>query len=393
MAAIVAARNGANVTIFERQDRVGRKILSTGNGRCNLTNVNISSANYQCTDPHFVDPALSLFSTMQARDFFNEIGALTLEEDEGKVFPVTGQASTILDVLRSEAQRLGIATSTQSEIMRISKNSDGFTFSSNGNTYSTDKIILACGGSTMPHLGGSDKGLRLCQSFGHKVIDQYPVLVPLKTSNANLHHKGVKVQGVASVTINGGSLVTMSGEFLFTDYGLSGPPIIQLSLVVQRALRHGKKVKLALDMLPHLTFSDLLDNLQNRCSRRPDDCAETMMIGIVHKRLIRALLMNAGIDDPLYISSSLKPEQMRRVVASIKGWNFDITGALSWNEAHVMAGGIDTSDIVPDTMESRKIPGLYIIGEMLDVTGDCGGYNLQWAWSSGFCAAIHASGI
>ena len=392
MAAIAAARLGARVVLQEAQERVGKKILATGNGRCNLTNSRCSPAKYHGEHPDFCAGALHGFPVPSTTAFFESLGALCKEEDEGRVFPVTGQASTILDVLRAEIARLGIEVRTQAAVREIIPAAEGFVLRLTGGQLATDRVIVTAGGKAAPHLGGTDSGLHLLEKLGHSIAPAYPVLVPLKTDfRFGRHLKGVKMIAGVKLEIQGAPAGHESGEILFTEYGISGPPIIQLSISANAALLRKQSVSLSLDLFPSWDEARLRDHLHDRYAARqeiPLDCA---CIGLVHKRMIVPFVQSSGIADAHLPAGRITPGETERMARLLKQWKFAVTGSLSWKDAHVMAGGVRTDGFNADALESLRVKGLFAAGEVLDITGDCGGHNLQWAWASGHTAGSSAA--
>lgn len=391
IAAITAARSGAEVTIFERNDRVGKKLLATGNGQCNLTNLYCDHTHFHGENPHFVDEIFNRFTINDTVDFFNYLGALTVAENDGKMYPRTYQASTILDVLRFELESCGIAVKTQTPITSVKKSKSNFTLYSDNFHFSADAVIIACGSKAAPQLGGTSSGIDILKSMGHSTTATFPVLVPLKTDFPhNRHCKGTKVLADISLFINNEKIANEYGEVLFTEYGFSGPTVIQLSILAITALQQSKNVTCIIDLFPDKTFDDLIEHLHMRFTRKANFPVETSLIGFVNKRLISSVLTESGITDIKKVSGDISEVETRHFAEIVKKWTFTITGSLSWKEAHVCAGGIRTSEFNNATLESGLIKGLYATGEVLDITGDCGGYNLQWAWSSGVVAARSA---
>ncbi|HEX2957886.1 MAG TPA: NAD(P)/FAD-dependent oxidoreductase [Chitinispirillaceae bacterium] len=392
IAAITAARSGADVTVFERNDRIGKKLLATGNGQCNLTNLNCDHSHFHGENPHFVDDAFKCFTINETTGFFNSLGALTVAENDGRMYPRTYQASTILDVLRFELDSCGITVKTQTPIISVKKNKSNFTLFSEDIHFTSDAVIVSCGSRAAPQLGGSSSGVDILNSLGHSSTATFPVLVPLKTDFPHSRHlKGTKVLADISLIINDKKVTTDYGEILFTEYGLSGPPVIQLSILVNTALHQNKKVKCTVDLFPDKTYDELIEHLHKRFTNKSTFSIDTSLIGFINKRLITSVITESGITDPKKMSCDIHRVEINRIAATVKKWAFTITGSLSWNDAHVCAGGIKTSEFNSATMESGLVEGLYATGEVLDITGDCGGYNLQWAWSSGVVAGRSAA--
>jgi len=390
MAAIAAARAGVSVGLLERQDRVGRKLLATGNGQCNLSHTGVSEVHYHGTNPAFVGPALHQFGVQNTLSFFDDLGILTTVEDDGEIYPLCRQASAVLDVLRHEAERLGVRTVVSADVSRIVPSARAFTVIHGSARTEAATVILAAGGKAMPQLGGGESGLRLAVGLGHRAVASYAALVPLKTDCPyNRQLKGTKVDATVTLEVAGGPTRAERGEVLFTDYGVSGPPLIQLSLPAAKALHEGRAVRLVLDLFDQWPAQELTGHLQARFERAGDAPLEQALIGLCHKRLIPALLGTAGLSRTASSAASLA--LAARLAATCRAWPMSVTGSLSYNEAHVMCGGIDCADVDPESLQSRLVGGLYFAGELLDVTGDCGGYNLQWAWSSGHVAGERAA--
>ncbi len=392
-AGIVAARNGAKVVVLEQMNRVGKKILATGNGRCNLTNENIKIERYHGRKPEFAINALEQFNMEQTVQFFEYMGISCKAEDGGKVYPWSDQASSVLDVMRYEMERLGIEERVEAGVRSIHPAKKGFTVVlRDGEEVIGDRVIIAAGGKAAPNLGANGSGYGLVIPLGHRLVEPFPALVQLKLKgNFFKALKGVKFIGSAAVGIGAGELRRETGEVLFTDYGISGPPIFQLSRMAGEQLQRGITPWLELDMFPGYTREELLKMLGFKLGYQPQKPLDFSFVGLINKRLIPVLLKESGIDDIKRQSQSLSSEELENLIGILKGWRFEIIGTNSWSDAQVTAGGIDVRDIDSVTMESRLVPGLYFAGEIIDIDGDCGGFNLQWAWSSGYAAGMNAS--
>lgn len=384
-AAIRAAQRGAAVTIYERGERVGKKLLATGNGRCNLTNLYADETHYYGKNPKFVISALSRFSVADTIDFFGQLGLLTRTEEAGKVYPYCGQASAVLDVLRMELARLGVRILTRFEVKNIGKRQNKFSLTSyDGRRESADCVILSVGGCASPSLGSNGSGYDIARQFGHTISPLAPVLVQIKTDTAFVKAlKGLKVNGVLSIEKNGRVIASDQGEILFADYGISGPPVFQLS-------RYAKpNTEAVIDLMKEYTQSEIIEMLSVR--RSVTLTLENYFTGILQKRLGQTILRVCGMTPLSRVSDTLSDQDVCKIANTIKAWRIPITGTLSWNHAQVTSGGVETNEVSPSTMESKLVTGLYITGELLDIDGDCGGYNLQWAWSSGYLAGEAAA--
>lgn len=394
IAAISARRLGADVTIIEKNARVGKKILTTGNGRCNFTNINADISYYHGNNPGFAHGALSNFTIEDTIRFFGDLGIEHKVEELGKVFPMSDQASSILDVLLYEMNRIGVRIICDACVKEITKEKGDFAIKlGNGSTYRGDRVILAAGGKAMPSTGSDGSGYELAAMLGHHVTDVFPALVQLMLEGSFFKQiDGVKIVGTAEILHNGKSVVKDRGDILFANYGVSGPPILQISRKAGEFLLEGKEAFLRIVMMDQMTRDELGNILERRFRSDPGKPADFSLVGFVNKRLIPAVLAEAGIRDAKRPVAGLSPKDQEAIVNVLTDWRFRIRGTKSWPSAQVTAGGVDTDEIDQDTMESLLVEGLYFAGEIVDIDGQCGGFNLQWAWSSGYvaggCAAI-----
>lgn len=390
MAGISASQAGGRVIIIERNNRVGKKILATGNGRCNYTNINLSINNYHGNNPKFPYSALSKFDVNQTINFFERMGITPFIEEDGRVFPLSLQSSSVLDVLRHEIEDLGIEIILESYVKDIKKDKRFVVELDNGETIEGDKVILATGGKAMPNSGSDGNGYNLAKNLGHKTIDSFPGLVQLHLEgNIFKEISGVKFPGVAQLISRGKVLIEDSGDILFTNYGISGPPILQISRIALDNLRKDKDLELRISIIHTMTKESLVGYLEERFMFMSRKSIEESLIGLINKRLINPILGEINIDKNKKIANISKKEILK-LSEILTSWKFKIIGSQGWNQAQVTAGGIDTKDINNKTFESKLIKGLYIIGELLDIDGDCGGFNLQWAWSSGYIAGLNS---
>lgn len=392
-AAIVAAKNNAEVTIYERLDRVGKKILATGNGRCNLSNINTQIINYHGKESNYIEKIFEFFGVQKTLSFFDDIGIYPYIDEEGKVYPYSLQASSVLDALRYEANRLGVKEFTNFKIMDLIKNKETFVMiDADGKKHITDAVIVCCGGKASSQLGSDGSGYKLFEKFGHKLIEPFPALVQLKLNADNLKRiKGVKIQGNIKALQNSKLIRQDSGEILFTDYGVSGPPVLQISRMTLENLNRNKKVFIQIDMFPEFERNQLYELLTNRFNKMKYKNIEESFNGLINKRLIPVILKEAEIMDTKIKCTKLNRKQVYKIIEVLKNWTFEVIGYYSWQQAQVTAGGIETKDFDRNTLESKKVKNLYAAGEVLDIDGDCGGFNLQWAWSSGYTAGYYAS--
>ena len=387
-AALAASENtDAQVVLLERQARVGKKLSATGNGRCNLTNLHANEGGYHGEDPSFADFALEKYNVEDTLNWFRSLGLFTVAEDSGRVYPYSDQANSVVDVLRFALERPNIRLETAFEVEKVKKNGDVFLIEGTNGTVECDKLIIACGGLAGTKLGGSMSGYKLLRSFGHKCTKLRPTLVQLKSSwpgAASL--KGVRANCHAQILFNGQLFAQSSGELQFTEYGLSGPVIFEISRDV--CAQRGQWV-CKLDLLPEIDEGTLKAELLRR--KQTNLPVSELLTGILHNRLGRVLTKSVGISDYVPVAQ-LEDHEIEAVCKAVKGFEVNLTEPMGMDSAQVTAGGIVTSEFDPETMESKLVPGLYACGEVLDIDGDCGGYNLQWAWSSGRLAGAHAGG-
>lgn len=391
ISAISAKKNGAEVTILERNSRVGKKILATGNGRCNYTNKFLDAKNYHGKNFKFVYSPLSQFGVEETISFFEKLGIVPAIEDGGKVFPLSFQASSILDVLRYELDNLGIETICNAFVKDIENKGGKFLIKlEDGRRFNGDRIILATGGKAMPSTGSDGNGYNLAKKLGHNIVDIFPGLVQLKLEENFLKSiNGVKVLGTAYLINKNKILREDRGDILFTDYGISGPPILQLSRKALELLNKGKEPILKISILNNIDKNELEESLKIRFVYMPKKPIEIGLIGLINKRLIPVILKETKIDRLKNIAN-LSNEEIEKIAHILTDWRFEIKGSKSWSNAQVTAGGVDTREIESSTMESKLVEGLYFAGELVDIDGDCGGFNLQWAWSSGYIAGQNA---
>ena len=387
MAAALAAAENENVQVvlFEREARVGRKLQATGNGRCNLSNIHASKGGYHGEDASFVQPAIGAFTPEDTLRWFASLGLFTVTEDSGKVYPYSDQANSVVDVLRLSLVKENITLKTGYEVTKIQKSDTGFQITDGNEPIVCDKLIVACGGLAGSKLGGTMSGYKLLAKLGHRSTKLRPALVQIKSSWPELPSlKGVRTNCHVQILHNGECYAQSTGELQLTEHGISGPVIFEISRDVCAA---SGKWTAKLNFLPNIPADTLEAELQRR--RTTNLPMEELLTGILHNRLGRVLTKAAGIKGKQYVSQ-ISNAELEEVIAAVRGLEIDLTEPLGMDSAQVTAGGVLTSGFDPNTMESKLVPGLYACGEVLDIDGDCGGYNLQWAWSSGRMAGINA---
>ena len=391
MAAIVAANNGGEVILLERNDRVGKKLLATGNGRCNYTNINLNIDNYHGENHKFAEYALNTFDVEQTLEYFEKLGITPAIEDNRKAYPLSFQSSSMLDILRYEIEEKNIELVTEAYVVDIKKGEKFVLKLKDGKIFEADAVILATGGMAMPVSGSDGNGYSLAKSFGHKLIPIHPGIVQLNLEgNFFKQIDGVKVVGIAGLYSKNKLVLEDSGDILFTKYGISGPPILQVSRTALEYLKDGKDIELRISIIHTKTGEELKTYLYERFENNSKKTIQESLVGLINKRLIIPILRELNIDKDKTVNS-LSEDEVDKISQILTNWSFKITGSQSWGQAQVTAGGISTNEINNNTMESKLVKGLYLIGELIDIDGDCGGYNLQWAWSSAYVAGKDAT--
>lgn len=390
VAAISAAREGANVTIVEQKEKLGKKILSTGNGRCNLTNEYMNEDCFRGDDVPVVSKVLKQFGYQETISFFEELGVI-LKERHGYVYPITEQAGTILDVLCMEINHLGVYVRLGESVTSIQKSERSFAVNTTRDTLHCDAVILATGGKAAPVLGSDGSGYTLAKSFGHHLSPVVPGLVQL-IGKGHFYKQvsGVRTLAKVSLYLNEKLICEDTGELQLTNFGISGIPVFQISRYAAKGLYEKQSVMAELDFLPNMSDKEYEAFLSKRIQVQGYKTAEEFLTGIFNKKLIGLLLKASRIDIDT-ATSDVTEEQLKKLLYVSKHFRIEIQDTNGFEQAQVCAGGVCTSEIHAHTMESIYTNGLYLTGELLDIDGMCGGYNLQWAWSTGYIAGKHAA--
>lgn len=377
---------GLSVCILERNERVGKKLLITGNGRCNITNQDLNIEHYH-GDRAFAEYALSWFGLKETIDFFKSLGVIIKFEGQ-KAYPYSLQASSVLDALRFEAQDLGCEIICGCHVEEIVK-TGGIFKAKAGGQFSSRCVIVATGGCSYPRLGSDGSGHRMLQKLGHSVTSLYPAIVQVKTKERIVKSlKGIKVESRVTAKVNNKIAGTDFGEVLFTEYGLSGPPILQLSRLV--SVNPPGSVEFFLDFMPDMEFSEIVDTCEYRAKQHPRRQLSEFFTGMINKRLGQEIVKSCGLalnDEYAVLTSS----NIKTMAGLIKSFPFTAVGTTGFANAQVTAGGVLCDEFLLKTLESKIVKGLFAAGEVLNIDGDCGGYNLQWAWSSGYLAGFSAA--
>lgn len=383
-AAWSAAENGARVTVLERLDRIGKKLLATGSGRCNLTNRNASADDYQTADRARLSAVLAENPPDAVLAFFARLGLLCDEETEGRMYPYCRQASMVLDILRTALQSADVHIVCGADIQKIMRGTDGFAaYAADGRRFFGQKLILSAGGQAAPQFGTDGSGFALARMLGHTVRAPYPCLVPLRCRDFPAGLKGLRANGALSLWVNGARVQSARGEVQFADYGFSGIPAMQLSCLLTPDI---KQAQASMDFFPDIPEPALCALLEKRRGASLFGTLETFLLGLLNKKAGYAVLKSSGLAPLSRPTAALTDAQIAALVHLLKDWRFPVQGTLPWTQAQTTGGGVPLSEIDEKTCASRRCDGLYLTGELLDAVGGCGGYNLQWAWATGLSA-------
>ena len=389
MAAVTAKKSGKEVIILERKDRILKKVLITGNGRCNITNVNANISNYFGKNISSVENILNRFTPQDTMDFFNELGIICNEENRGKVYPLSGQASSVVDALRFEAERLGIKIETEFYVRKIEK--DGFKFriySEDRKKIEAGRVILAAGGQSYPELGSNGSGFELAKELGHSVTKLSPSIVQLKTEKYQVKGlQGIKTDVAVTAYGDNKKICTYDGELLFTDYGISGNVVFNISFVMPLY----KDVEFEIDFMEKFDYNELYEMLKERKRILSHLTMENYFNGMINKKLGQFLSKVSGIEKLSKPVKDLNDSDIRKLCTVLKKYRVKILETTGFKNAQVTAGGVSLDEVNTETLESKIVKGLYFSGEVLDVYGECGGFNLQWAWASGYIAGENSA--
>lgn len=388
VAAICAKRknNKLNILVCEGADRVCKKLITTGNGRCNITNKNADITKYHGTDVSYAKNVFDKYFVNDAVEFFSSIGVEIIFEEDGRAYPYSYQASSVVDALRFAADELGIATKCDCKVLDFDKK-DNFAVKTTVGELTAKSLIVTGGMLSGGKIVGSDGSVfQILKSKGFKAAKTTPAIVQLKTeTDITRQLKGIKVNANASLLLGGQKSRTEYGEVLFTDYGLSGPPILQIS---REAARNTVECQVVLDLAVEYSFEDLKNLLLERSENLKNRTLENFLTGFLNKRLGQVILKKCGLKLTDNVEKISKKD-IFNIAEAIKNLTFKVLDTTGFNNSQVTAGGILTGEF-DECLQSKKYKGLFAAGEILDIDGDCGGYNLQWAWSSGMLASVGA---
>lgn len=389
--ALAKEAGACGVLVLERMDRAGKKLLATGNGRCNLANTG-SGAHLYGENAELMKSVAAAFGPTDTLDAFHKLGLECTVMEDGRVYPYCMQAAAVLEVLRNALVQYGVQLRCGAEVSRIEKTGSGFAVhTADGQAIPCKRVVLAAGGKAAPSLGSNGSGHALAQQLGHRVTKTFPALVQMKSGERAVKSlNGIRVGARASALLAGRLVQQEEGEIQFTQYGLSGIPIMQLSRFWGER-ENGESMAVQLDFMPEYTEEALRALLQERKQSGLFETLESWLVGLINKKIGYAVMARAGLKPLSRRVDSLGDGEICAVAAGIKEYPFAIEGAMPWANAQVTAGGVDSREFDSATLESLKVPGLFACGEVLDVYGDCGGHNLQWAWATGAIAGQSAA--
>lgn len=406
MAAVTARDLGIDTAILEINDRIGKKILMTGDGRCNITNESTAtgtdeavalSRKYHSSQVGFPLTVLQQFGIRQTIDFFSALGLPLTRLKEGLMYPMSLQAASVVDIFQLALEDRNVPVYLNNKVLDVTVSTEHPRFTIKCQTeldeqvvYTSEYLFLCTGGLTGPNAEKDSPSYTLAERLGHTLVEPVPAIVQLKLHYPHMKAlSSIKFQGKAHIIVNGKVIRSEYGEIGFTDYGISGPPILQLSRKAAYHLARGESVTVSVDLMPGRTEEELVGFLEMHWESFGHRTVMDSLIGIFNKKLVPVLLKEAGIDQqPDLLCQDLSRKTKEKFYRILKRWEFKVIDTKGFENAQVTAGGIDTTELIEGTLESKLVPGLYLAGEVMDVDGDFGGYNLQWAWSSGYVAAM-----
>ena len=382
IAAISVARKGEQVTLLEQNAKIGKKILVSGNGKCNIDNKYISVNRFHSQNPDFIEEVLTGYDFKVVEKIFTSIGLELIEGKEGKMFPMSLQASSVVELLEYEAKRVGVQIICDCAVTAIDKKSETFTVETTQGSKTCKKLLLASGSPAAPQLGGSNSGYAFATKMGHTLIPRHPSLVQLCSEETWVKGcAGVKVAGLAKLYANGEYITEKKGDLLFTNYGISGLAILDLSREVSTRLANFDYCELSLDLIPDLSKEKLINLLLKRVQEGSQKPLTLWLQGVINKKLISIIVEQSKCK--AREEGELNRKEINKLVHTIKNLKLSINDTKGFKGAEVATGGINTTEINPKDMQSKLVPNLYFSGEIIDVDGDRGGFNFHWAWVTG----------
>ena len=385
--AIVTARRGKKVLVLEKNNKVGKKLLATGNGKCNITNQRPTLERFYSSNPQFLQEVFEGYGYQSIKQFFKSIGLELIEAKEGKVFPMSLQASSVVELLVAECEQLGVEIRCEVEVEQVKRVGDAYEIRHTKGVEKTNTLVIASGHLSAPQLGGVDVGVSFAKRLGHSIVKPFPTLVQLTSPMKRLERMaGVKVESRVTLKTVEGRVVQKQGDVLFTSYGISGLAILDISRFVMMELFTKKNVMLTIDLMPKMSQEQLLALMRKSLVKKSSKPLTIWLQGFINKKLILPILEPLKLQDETVGSITSNIQALEKIVIEIKNFEFEVNGSKGYKGAEVATGGIDTKEINPKTMESKKCKGLYFTGEVVDVDGDRGGFNLHFAWVCGLRA-------
>jgi len=386
MAALFAARAGADVTLYEHNASVGKKILASGNGRCNIINTAASADDYAGQDPSFATYALKQLSFGYFEMLCLSLGLLLDIREDGRCYPLSNEARSVLAALKSAVGDAGAKILTDTRVESLSKKGDAFILTANAKQTRYDRVLIATGSEAAPQLGATGDGYRFAEALGHDIVPTYPSLVQLHLDSR--HHAkmaGVKTVAEATLLIDGKPRKKVQGDILFAAYGISGLAILDISQMASRALMERQRVAISLNLLPRFDLQTLANTLERLSASVPRHSVHTVLCGLIPAKIATHLLEDAQIAAAAPIGG-LSPKELKKLSHLIREWKFDVSATHGFKHAEASGGGVSTAQVNNKTMESKRVDGLYFAGEVLDIVGRRGGFNFHFAWASGMIA-------
>lgn len=385
--ALRLSEKGIKTAVLEAKKQPLKKVIASGNGRCNATNKNASALKY-FGDKKFLDTFFDKFPPQQCLSFLEQQGVLLKEEDNGRYFPITGKSSAVTNSLLFAAQENNTEIFTEKKVIKISKENNFVIETLEGEVFNAKKVVLACGSNAAPQLSGDDSGYTLAKQAGHTVTTLSPSLTMLNLKDNPLSKlQGIRTNAALAVCNQNQNIFSSSGEIMFTSYGLSGIPALNISRVLNA--NSGKNMEISINLFPEITANDLKKIIDARIKKFKERKLKDFFTGILHETIVEVFLEDLKIPKT-FVAQYTKPDVWEKIISNLQNWRFKPGAAKDWKDAVCTAGGVSTQEINPNTFESNKTKGLYIIGELLDIDGQSGGYNLHFAFG---CANICADAI
>ncbi len=384
VAAIVSAKNGSKVHVYEKNSKIGKKILITGNGRCNVTNKHMELSNYHGLNPSFVNSSLNFFNVSTCKAFFLELGVELVEGRRGRLYPRSLKSSSVVDLLVHECRRLHVEFFLKHEVKSVDKKDSSFVLHVNHKFLHVKKVLIATGGLSMLTLSSRDSGYELAKHFGHTIIPTHPSLVQLISQENLKAISGVKIKGSIEVFENSKSKIFAHGDILFTDYGISGSAVLDISRVVSYSLLYKKVLHVKIDLFFEYSKEQLKNLLKKRQLHANGKSVTLWLDGLIDPKL--AYFIAKSLHVHVKKADDLNSKELTKLVYALKNLTLHVVDTKGFKTAEVTAGGVNTLEIDSQTMESKLQQGLFFSGEVVDIDANCGGYNLHWAWASGVCA-------